>query len=768
MGLRCSSGGNVILKYIGAGIALALSVVIIIAVLRQKTIKAFQKNTLIFSILLLVCAIISNIIITVSAGLITEESSFVYTKKIQAMFDIFMGVMMGAFVVAMAVPNINSGRDLLRYMTNRFPSAYFLYCVVMAVGLAGVFITPVNVVVQSGGTYYFEFPEWFLLTLLMVVLAVIIFIPAKIRTYLKKAKPHRHIVRDAYMIMLAVIGYSLGEMMYEIVLPSLSIDMRSAGFIIQISLVGMIAYAMRDKTFLQDLLIPVTEADLNTKKTYDLPGGYSYLVEERTPSHCFEVFKDLVTHGNQGLCITRTMPDKVRSQYGLERTPIIWLTRVADSPDTLRPYPVGKISETVQLFISAGKRTVVLLDGVEYLIMHNDFKTVLTSLQDLNEYIAQNDSIMILPVDAEAMEPKQFALLRRDLRMIEKPPKIREPVETEEPAREEEETNAFEMIEEREKAEVSEGEGFRQGLMLLICCALAFSIAASSSSAVIARVSQPHFAEGDSWTYSANMTEQSTIDMTGSITMEIAGESTIIVGSSSYSAIENVVDGEGTFSGTLQGMPASGDWTMTGAEYWDVQSNERVSTEVTSEMQGTVNNGMGLANLSLTSTLTTETEIVSDGWQHPIDVGQTGTVQVDLFYNLTVLIEIEGMGPMAIYDEIQTPSVINYECTEKTTITVGAGTYEVYVVEITNGDGSKEINFHLPEAGAGAWIERYDPSGEKIGDYVLQSFTYNGADEPPNTYLGLPLEYWILLAVAGTTIAILSIAWLLMKRKENA
>jgi hypothetical protein len=743
-------------------------VVIIIAVLRQKTIKAFQKNTLIFSILLLVCAIISNIIITVSAGLITEESSFVYTKKIQAMFDIFMGIMIGAFVVSMAVPKIDSGRALARYMTENFPNAYFVYCMVMAIGLTAVFVTPVNVVVQTDGTYYFEFPEWFLFALFMVVLAVIIFIPVKMRTYLRKAKPNKHIVREAYMITLAVIGFTLGEMFFEIILPSLSIDMRSIGFVIQTSLVGVIAYAIRDKTFLQDLLIPVTEADLKTKKTYDLPGGYSYLVEEETPSHCFEVFKDLVTHGNQGLCITRTMPDKVRSQYGLEKTPILWLTRVADSQDTLRPYPVGKISETVQLFISAGKKTVVLLDGVEYLILHNDFKTVLTSLQDLNEYIAQNDSILILPVDSEAMEPKQFALLRRDLRMIERPPKIRAPVEAEEPTEEptEEETEIFETTGEPEKAEVSEGEGFRQGLMLLVCAALAFSLVASSSFVVLARVSEPHFVEGDSWTYSADMTVQSTIDMVGTIDMEIVGESSISVGSSSYSAIENAVSGEGTFSGTLLDMPVSGNWTMTGTEYWDTESNERVSTSITSEMDGTVNTGMGLANLSVISTVTTETEIISDGWQHPIDVGHTGTVQVNLSYNSTVLIDIQGMGPMAIYNEVQTPSVINYECPKKAKITVEAGTYDVYQVEITNGDGSKEINFHLPEAGAGAWIERYDPSGEKIGDYMLQSFSYQGPDEPTATYLGLPLEHWILIAVAGITIAILSIAWFLMRRKD--
>lgn len=685
------------------------------------------------------------------------------------MFDIFMGVSMGAFVVAMAVPKISSGRALLRHMVERFPSSYFLYCLVMAIGLVAVFITPVNLILMPGGSYTFEFPTWFLFAMSVVVLSVIIFIPAKMRSYLKKAKPTKQIVREAYMITLAVIGYSVGEMMFEIILPSLSIDIRSIGFVYSISLVGIIAYAIRDRSFLQDLLTPVPEAHLKTKTTWDLPKGYSYLVEERTPSLCFEVFKDLVTHGYQGLCITRTMPNKVRSQYGLEKTPILWLTRVADSRDTLRPYPVGKISETVQLFISAGKNTVVLLDGVEYLVMHNDFKTVLTSLQDLNEYIAQHDSILILPADAEAMEPKQFALLRRDLRMIERPPKIREPIEPEEtPIEEEAEPETFDIMGSQEKAEVSEGEGFNRGIMLFICLALAFGLLASSASfVVLGRVPEPVYGEGDSWIYSAEMTQQSTIDMIGTVQMDILGESSLTVGSSSYTVVENSITGEGTFTGALMNMTTQGNWTMTGTEYWDVHSNERVSTEVTVELDGTVYNGQFFLNLTSSATEITRNEIISDGWQHPIEVGQTGTVQVNRYYNMTSITEIEGMGQIPMYYEYDGPFEINYSCVEMVAITVEAGTYEVHVVNITNLDGSREVNYHLPDAGAGAKIERYDPFGTKVGEYALESYSYEGPEDPPATYLGLPLEYWVLILVATNTIAILSIAYFLMKKKKN-
>ncbi|MFQ6060219.1 MAG: DUF835 domain-containing protein [Thermoplasmata archaeon] len=764
------AGGSPIIRYIAAGLALALSVVIIVAVMRQRTIKAFQKNTLIFSILLLVCAIISNIIISVSAGLITQESSIIYSKKIQAVFDIFFGLSIGAFVVAMAVPNIKTAKDIFRYMTDNFPSSYFFYCTVMLIGLVGVAITPVEIRYLEAGAYTFVFPTWFFFTMLIVSFAVLIYIPMKMRTYLKRTRPHKHIVHDAYLIILAFTGYTVGELIFEIILPSAGIDLRAAGFVIQISLMGLVAYAIRDKTFLQDLLIPVPEAYLKTEKTYDLPRGYSYLVEESAPNLSFEVFKDLVTHGNQGLCITRTMPEKVRSMYRLEKTPIIWLTRVAVNPETLRPYPVGKISETIQHFIRAGKNTVVLLDGVEYLITHNDFKSVLTSLQDLNEHIAQHDSILIMPVDAEAMEAKQFALLRRDLRMIEKQPRIRKVLELEEvTARPEKgETETFEMMGRRGKAKMSEGEGHKQFLLLLVSTALAFCVLSTSFPLLAeARVQQPQYHVGDSWTYSAEITEQESLELSGTVSMEIVRENTVVVGDSTYDVVENEISGGGTFTGTMMEMSAEGSWTLTGHEYWDVEGVERVSTFLTIEAEGRIDFNLYQLNFSMATTTRTEDDIISDTWHYPLEVGQTGSLRVNRYFNKSYRIEIEGMDPVLVYNESQEIHEVNYTCEGVMTITVEAGSFEVYLINKTGSTGSKELNYYLPEAAAGAKIEIYSASGERVAEYSLRSYSYDGPDGTVNTYLGLPVEFWVLIAIAVNTAAILSIAWFLLRRRRN-
>jgi two-component system cell cycle response regulator len=149
-----------------------------------------------------------------------------------------------------------------------------------------------------------------------------------------------------------------------------------------------------------------------------LDRGAGYVVIEAKPSHSFEIFKDLVTHGAQGLCITRTPPKTIVQQYGLEKTPILWLSRVANAKNCVRPSPPENIAMAVEHFISVSRDSVVLLDGLEYLIAHNDFASVLALLHDMNENVSLQDSILLIPLDPRAIEDREFALIRRDLHPI--------------------------------------------------------------------------------------------------------------------------------------------------------------------------------------------------------------------------------------------------------------------------------------------------------------------------------------------------------------
>lgn len=408
-------GGSKIFQYVTAFAALTMSVIIVVALIRQKTMKAFHKSLLILSILFLVCAISAHLFIYTSIAQSDMGNLVTVSKKIQATFDLLMGIAAGAFAVVIANPELKGARDLLRNLRKEFPSAYIFYLVIMVGAIISTAIAPVEVVHDGGSTFTFAFPLWFIVVLFLATAATLVFIPYKLISYLVKTRLPRSVALNTYLIAIAVVSYTLSELLFEVLLPSQAIDLRGIGFMFGILMLGLVAYAVRGPSYLQELIVPVTEADLGTERRFELRGGLSYLVVDESPSLSFEVFRDLVTHGYQGLCITRLPPKRVRDEFGLEKTPVLWLSRVSPEKDAMRPWPLEGISIAVEHFISTGEKTVVLLDGLEYIISHNDFQSSLTLLHDLNERMAMEDSILIVPLDPDALDEKEFALIRRDL-----------------------------------------------------------------------------------------------------------------------------------------------------------------------------------------------------------------------------------------------------------------------------------------------------------------------------------------------------------------
>jgi len=235
---------------------------------------------------------------------------------------------------------------------------------------------------------------------------------------MRRTNPGLEVRRQTYLVVLGISGFAVGELLFEIVLPNYGIDLRAPGFVLEMALIALIAFAIREKSFLQELIVPAAETQALTKPTYQLERGRTYAILERDGAQAFEIFKDLVTHGAHGLCITRRPPKAVMLEYGLERTPILWLTRVANEKSSVRPSPPEKVALAVEHFIGMGENAVVLLDGFEYLITHNDFPTVLALLHDLNETVALHDAIMLIPMDPTAFSEREFAMIRRETTLL--------------------------------------------------------------------------------------------------------------------------------------------------------------------------------------------------------------------------------------------------------------------------------------------------------------------------------------------------------------
>ncbi|MGI0150089.1 MAG: DUF835 domain-containing protein [Thermoplasmata archaeon] len=411
---------NVMITYLSAASALFLSALIIVAIARQKTHRVFQKHVLLLAVYLLVCAIISNVLISLWTNIAQSQAQaegLILSKRVQATFDYLFGIAIGAFIFIATTPGIGSPRDFFRFMNREFPNSYVFYLFLMILTIVAIWFSAPRVDLANPQVISFE--EYFLFINGVAVATLILYAPYRFVFYLRQTKPDKDIRRDTFLIIFGISGFAVAELLFEILLPNYGIvSLRAPGFILEMALVGLIAFGVRGKSFLQELIIPEAEAHLLTKPEYALDRGVTYVVLERDAAQAFEIFKDLVTHGAQGLCITRRASKAVMAEYGLERTPVLWLSRVATEKNAIRPSPPENVAMSIEHFIEASEQSVVLLDGFEYLVSHNDFGSVLALLHDLNESVAIQESILLVPFDPSAFSEREIALIRREVRLL--------------------------------------------------------------------------------------------------------------------------------------------------------------------------------------------------------------------------------------------------------------------------------------------------------------------------------------------------------------
>ena len=412
-----------LLESLGAVTALFISILILSAVARQTTRKSFQKWAFLFSLILLIAAVVSNILLTIYLKIPASDPSqaLIFTKRVQGTFDLMFAVSIGVFVLATAKPEIDSWKAFLAHLRQQFPNPFVFYAFVQVLAIGVLWASEPVPIALGGGATRIEFPSIFLFTGGLAWITVLGYVPLMLLAYLRRVQARPAVKRDVYLIIAGVVGYTFFEFVVEVVLPYYAIDVRAAGFIVEMMLVGLVAFAVREKGFLEDLLVPQAEAALTTAPSFQLRRGFTYLVLEENPAHSFEIFRDLVTHGAEGLCITRKPPKMVAQDYGLERTPILWLSRVANQKNCVRPSPPENVAMAVEHFISVGQNPVVLLDGFEYLVAHNDFASVLALLHDLNENVSIRESILLIPIDPKAINEREFALIKREVEVIEAP-----------------------------------------------------------------------------------------------------------------------------------------------------------------------------------------------------------------------------------------------------------------------------------------------------------------------------------------------------------
>jgi len=128
----------------------------------------------------------------------------------------------------------------------------------------------------------------------------------------------------------------------------------------------------------------------------------------------YKIFADLSLRSFPSLCISRERPDRLMRDYDVLRESIILLSSIPvdgfKAVDSLQD-----VSINILLFLSKHGKSVVLLDGVEYLISRSDFNTVFRFIQELRFNFVNSNAILLLPIDLATLAEREKALLLSEL-----------------------------------------------------------------------------------------------------------------------------------------------------------------------------------------------------------------------------------------------------------------------------------------------------------------------------------------------------------------
>ncbi len=167
-------------------------------------------------------------------------------------------------------------------------------------------------------------------------------------------------------------------------------------------------------TPVQEETAKVPDVAAKEKPESRLERGVAYLVEAEDADGAYKLFVDELASGNQGLCITRDFPTKIRRQYGLTNTPVLWLSN-AEQEFAVEPVQLGKLYHKIEDFLKKAEHATVMISGLEYLIVQNNYHSALKFLQLVRDQVAIYDSVLIATISPSTLSEKDLKLIEREM-----------------------------------------------------------------------------------------------------------------------------------------------------------------------------------------------------------------------------------------------------------------------------------------------------------------------------------------------------------------
>jgi len=163
---------------------------------------------------------------------------------------------------------------------------------------------------------------------------------------------------------------------------------------------------------------PARESVEVKQMTYKLDQGNSYVVEDNVDL-AYDILKDTLMSGLEGLCITRIFPEKIRRKYELKKIPVVWLTGESiEGERTINN--LQDLSILISNYVEKAEKPIILIDGIEYLTTNHGFNSVYQFLQAKRSQVERKGGTLLVPFFKTAFESKEARLIEREFHIFKK------------------------------------------------------------------------------------------------------------------------------------------------------------------------------------------------------------------------------------------------------------------------------------------------------------------------------------------------------------
>ncbi len=169
-----------------------------------------------------------------------------------------------------------------------------------------------------------------------------------------------------------------------------------------------------------DQILAISHAAIPEGVRFEMEGitsiepGKTYLFQGKDVTRTHNIFRGLVEDAGSGLLISRVHPQRLHPSVPEAGAECVWLSKTPTKRG-VSPSNTTMILHEITSYVKEHERTVVCLDGLEYLLVHNPLDEVVAFVNELTDMAQVDDFTMMIHVDPYALDDATLAKLSRNM-----------------------------------------------------------------------------------------------------------------------------------------------------------------------------------------------------------------------------------------------------------------------------------------------------------------------------------------------------------------